>query len=148
MNIAPGRSIRKYEKSSPPIDGGGLTTLSSPTIVPATPRISFAASAALTVGGTPYWYSSVPVAPYATFGSEELAAGVVAALDGRYATLMANHGQIVAAPTLNMALLIAEEIEEQAAVYYGCLAIGGPNLLTDEQMAEIMTKFRSYGQKP
>ncbi|MES2034823.1 MAG: class II aldolase/adducin family protein [Pseudomonadota bacterium] len=93
-------------------------------------------------GGT-----SVPVAPYATFGSEELAAGVVEALDGRYATLMANHGQIVAAPTLNMALLIAEEIEEQAAVYYGCLAIGGPNLLSEDQMAEIMTKFRSYGQK-
>ncbi|MBP7705492.1 MAG: class II aldolase/adducin family protein [Caulobacter sp.] len=93
-------------------------------------------------GGT-----SVPVAPYATFGSLELADGVVDALDGRYATLMANHGQIVAAPSLSMALLIAEEIEEQAAVYYGCLAIGGPNLLNEEQMAEIMTKFRSYGQK-
>lgn len=91
--------------------------------------------------------STVPVAPYATFGSIELADAVVDALDGRYATLMANHGQIVAAPNLMMALLIAEEIEEQAAVYYGCLAIGGPNLLSDEQMAEIMTKFRSYGQK-
>jgi L-fuculose-phosphate aldolase len=91
--------------------------------------------------------ASVPVAPYATFGSLELADGVVDALDGRYATLMANHGQIVAAPSLSMALLIAEEIEEQAAVYYGCLAIGGPNLLNEEQMAEIMTKFRSYGQK-
>jgi len=91
--------------------------------------------------------ANVPVAPYATFGSEELADSVVEALDGRYATLMANHGQIVAAPTLNMALLIAEEIEEQAAVYWGCLAIGGPNLLSDGQMGEIMTKFRSYGQK-
>lgn len=94
-------------------------------------------------GGT-----SVPVAPYAAFGSEELAEAVVTALEGRYATLMANHGQIVAAPSLGMALSIAEEIEEQAAVYYGCLAIGGPNLLSDDQMAEIMTRFRSYGQKP
>lgn len=94
-------------------------------------------------GGT-----SVPVAPYAAFGSEELAEAVVTALEGRYATLMANHGQIVAAPSLNMALLIAEEIEEQAAVYYGCLAIGGPNLLSEDQMAEIMTRFRGYGQKP
>jgi L-fuculose-phosphate aldolase len=93
-------------------------------------------------GGT-----SVPVAPYATFGSEELAEAVVTALEGRYATLMANHGQIAAAPSLGMALAIAEEIEEQAAVYYGCLAIGGPNLLSDDQMAEIMTRFRSYGQK-
>ena len=90
---------------------------------------------------------SVPVAPYAAFGSEELAEGVVTALEGRYATLMANHGQIAVAPSLGMALAIAEEIEEQAAVYYGCLAIGGPNLLSEDQMAEIMTRFRSYGQK-
>ena len=91
--------------------------------------------------------ASVPVAPYATFGSEALADAVVTALQGRYAALMANHGQIAVAPSLSHALLIAEEIEEQAAVYWGCLAIGGPNLLSDDQMAEIMTKFRSYGQK-
>ena len=91
--------------------------------------------------------ASVPVAPYATFGSEALADAVVAALDGRNAALMANHGQIAVAPSLSHALLIAEEIEEQAAVYWGCLAIGGANLLSDDQMAEIMTKFRSYGQK-
>jgi L-fuculose-phosphate aldolase len=91
--------------------------------------------------------ASVPVAPYATFGSEDLADAVVAALDGRNAALMANHGQIAVAPSLSHALLIAEEIEEQAAVYWGCLAIGGANLLSDDQMAEIMTRFRSYGQK-
>jgi L-fuculose-phosphate aldolase len=91
--------------------------------------------------------ASVPVAPYATFGSEALADAVVAALDGRNAALMANHGQIAVAPSLSHALLIAEEIEEQAAVYWGCLAIGGPNLLSDDQMAEILTRFRSYGQK-
>jgi len=90
--------------------------------------------------------ASVPVAPYATFGSEALADAVVAALDGRYAALMANHGQIAVASSLGRALLIAEEIEEQAAVYWGCLAIGGPNVLSDAQMAEIMTQFRSYGQ--
>ena len=92
--------------------------------------------------------ASVPVAPYAAFGSEELADAVVAALDGRNAALMANHGQIAVAPSLSHALLIAEEIEEQAAVYWGCLAIGGPNLLSDDQMGKIMTRFRSYGQKP
>lgn len=90
--------------------------------------------------------ASVPVAPYATFGSEDLADAVVAALDGRNAALMANHGQIAVAPSLGHALLIAEEIEEQAAVYWGCLAIGGPNILSDAQMAEIMSQFRSYGQ--
>ena len=93
-------------------------------------------------GGT-----SVPVAPYATFGSPELAETVVEALDGRYAALMANHGQIVVAPSLDFALAIAEEIEEQAAVYWGTLAIGGPTLLAEDEMRTILQRFKSYGQR-
>jgi L-fuculose-phosphate aldolase len=93
-------------------------------------------------GGT-----SVPVAPYATFGSQELAQAVVEALDGRYAALMANHGQIVVAPSLDFALAIAEEIEEQAAVYWGTLAIGGPTLLAEAEMNTILQRFKSYGQR-
>lgn len=93
-------------------------------------------------GGT-----SVPVAPYATFGSSELAQTVVEALDGRYAALMANHGQIVVAPSLDFALAIAEEIEEQAAVYWGTLAIGGPTLLAEDEMHTILQRFKSYGQR-
>jgi L-fuculose-phosphate aldolase len=93
-------------------------------------------------GGT-----SVPVAPYATFGSAKLAEAVVETLDGRYAALMANHGQIVVAPNLDFALAIAEEIEEQAAVYWGTLAIGGPTLLADEEMGQILQRFKSYGQR-
>lgn len=92
-------------------------------------------------GGT-----TIPIAPYATFGSIELADAVADALEGRYACLMANHGQITVAPRLGQALAVAEEMEEQAAVYWGTLAIGGPNLLTNEQMAEIFDRFRSYGQ--
>jgi L-fuculose-phosphate aldolase len=89
---------------------------------------------------------SVPVAPYEPFGSAELAQGVVAALDGRFVCLMANHGQIAIAPNLWRALAIAEEIEEQAAIYWGALQIGGPALLTDEQMNEVLGRFRTYGQ--
>lgn len=91
--------------------------------------------------------SSVPVAPYATFGSAELAEAVVDTLDGRAAALMANHGQIVVARTLDAGLAIAEEIEEQAAIYWGTLAIGGPKLLSEDEMNLILTRFRSYGQK-
>jgi L-fuculose-phosphate aldolase len=90
---------------------------------------------------------AVPLAPYATFGSTELADHVADALDGGYACLMANHGLIVAAPGLERALFIAEEIEEQAAVYWGTLAIGGPTTLTPAQMDEIFRQFRNYGQK-
>jgi L-fuculose-phosphate aldolase len=72
---------------------------------------------------------------------------VVDTLDGRYAALMANHGQIVAAPNLDYALAIAEEVEEQAAVYWGTLAIGGPTLLADDEMIRILQRFKSYGQR-
>ena len=44
-------------------------------------------------------------------------------------------------------MAITEEIEEQAAVYWGTLAIGGPSLLADEEMDRILTRFRSYGQR-
>lgn len=91
--------------------------------------------------------ASVPVAPYATFGSDALADTVIETLGGRYAALMANHGQVVVAPSLDLALLIAEEIEEQAAVYWGTIALGGPVLLDNAEMARILDRFRSYGQK-
>jgi L-fuculose-phosphate aldolase len=90
--------------------------------------------------------SKVPLAPYATFGSVDLADAAVAALDGANAALMANHGQIAVARSLSRALAIAEEIEEQAAVYWGTLAIGGPNLLGEAEMARVLDQFRTYGQ--
>lgn len=91
--------------------------------------------------------ASVPVAPYATFGSEELAEGVARTLDGRFACLMANHGLIALGPGLPVAMAIAEEIEEQAAVYCGTLAIGGPKLLPGAEMERITRAFRQYGQR-
>ncbi len=92
--------------------------------------------------------ASIPLAPYATFGTDALADGVAAALDGGFACLMANHGLIVAASSLERALAIAEEVEEQAAVYWGTLAIGGPNLLSEAQMGEVFQQFQGYGQAP
>ena len=89
---------------------------------------------------------TIEVAPYHMFGSAELAEAVIETLDGRFACLMANHGQIALAPSLARALAIAEQVEEQAGVYWGTLAIGGPSLLTGEQMDDITTAFRGYGQ--
>ena len=91
--------------------------------------------------------AEIPLAPYHPFGSEELAAAVVDTLQGGYACLMANHGQIAAAASLSRALAIAEEVEEQAAVYWGTLAIGGPRLLSSLQMDGVLQRFRDYGQK-
>jgi len=91
--------------------------------------------------------ASIPLAPYATFGSSELADGMVETLAGRNAALMANHGQIALGPTLSRALAIAEEVEEQAAVYWGTLAIGGPVLLGAAEMTRVLELFKTYGQQ-
>lgn len=90
--------------------------------------------------------SSVPLAPYATFGSDELARSVVDTLDGRRACLMANHGLIAIGHDLRFAFAVAEEIEEQAAVYCGTLQIGRTVLLDEAEMARILTAFGGYGQ--
>lgn len=89
---------------------------------------------------------SVPVAPYATFGSDALAQAVAGTLGERRACLMANHGLIALGPNLRHALAIAEEIEEQAAVYWGTLAIGGPCLLGEQDMRDVLQAFAKYGQ--
>ncbi len=52
---------------------------------------------------------AIPVAPYATFGTAALAASVVAALEGRQAALMANHGSVAVGGTLDQA------VEQRAA---------------------------------
>jgi len=56
----------------------------------------------------------VPLVPYAPPGSAELAAGVAAAAPGHPVLLLANHGPVVAAATLDAAIDLAEELETAA----------------------------------
>ncbi|MGO4534765.1 class II aldolase/adducin family protein [Leifsonia sp. 2MCAF36] len=56
----------------------------------------------------------VPVVPYASPGSEELAAGVASAAPGHPVLLLANHGPIVAAASLDAAIDLVEELETAA----------------------------------
>ena len=88
--------------------------------------------------------STVPLAPYALFGSPALARAVIDTLDGGLACLMANHGLIALGRDVDRALVIAEQIEEQAAVYWGALLVGGPTLLSTAQMDEVFAQFESY----
>lgn len=90
---------------------------------------------------------TVPVAPYATFGTEALARSVVETLGEGRACLLANHGLIAAGADLQQALRVAEEVEELAAIYCGCLAIGGARVLSRDQMEEVQRAFAVYGQQ-
>lgn len=89
----------------------------------------------------------IPVVPYATFGTEELARVVGEGLTTRKACLMANHGQIATGASLGAALDLAANVEVLAEQYVKVLAIGGPVLLTDAQLAEAQARFATYGQQ-
>lgn len=84
---------------------------------------------------------------YATFGTEALSREAVAALEGRNGCLLANHGAITLAPTLDRALWLAVELETLAFQYHQALAIGGPVILSDAAIAEAAAKFADYGTK-
>ena len=89
----------------------------------------------------------IPLAGSARFGTEALSRETVAALGGTRACLLANHGQIALGTSLAEALVLAELVEEQARVYWGTLAIGGPVLLDSTQMADVLDAFTTYGQQ-
>lgn len=89
----------------------------------------------------------IPLADYATFGSRELSRANLDALAGSMACLLANHGQLATGSTLEGALKLAELVEELAHCYWGTLAIGGPHILDQSQLDEVMTAFAGYGQQ-
>jgi L-fuculose-phosphate aldolase len=91
--------------------------------------------------------TDIPCVPYATFGTEELAAHVANGLAQRNACLMANHGQIALGATLAAALELAAEVEILAEQYYKVLTLGQAHVLSDAEMAKVLERFKSYGQK-
>nr|WP_274607346.1 class II aldolase/adducin family protein [Paracraurococcus ruber] len=86
-------------------------------------------------------------AAYATFGTQALAEACVAALDGRKAALLANHGVVALGGTLAGAKALAEEVENLARQYLALRAAGlDPVLLTAAEMAEVFEQFGDYGR--
>lgn len=88
----------------------------------------------------------VPLAPYATFGSDALAENIVASIGDYNAVLLANHGLVAVGHDLAKAFNTAEEIELVARIYYQAKSLGEPVLVDDEEMKVVTEKFRSYGQ--
>jgi L-fuculose-phosphate aldolase len=90
----------------------------------------------------------VRCAGYANFGTAALSALALEALDGRNACLLANHGMVVFAPSLERAMWLATELETLARQYIASLALGGPVLLTAAEIAEAAASFGPYGLRP
>ena len=86
----------------------------------------------------------VPLAPYATFGTQALSDNILSVLGDYRACLLENHGLITLGTDLNQAFDIAEELELVAQIYIQAKAIGEPKLLDKQQMVEVLEKFKTY----
>lgn len=96
-------------------------------------------------GGT-----TIRCADYATFGTQALSDAALAALEGRMACLLGQHGQIALGRTLEEALWMATEVETLSRLYVQALAIGEPPVLPDEEMERVIAQMKrmSYGLGP
>ena len=83
----------------------------------------------------------IRVAPYATFGTLELAEHVLAALEGRSAALMASHGVVTLGSTADEAVERALVLEFCCEVYWRAAAIGAPRLLSREALDAAAAAF-------
>lgn len=90
--------------------------------------------------------SDIRCAAYATFGTQELSARAVRALEGRTACLLAHHGMIAVGDSLKSALALAVEVETLAEMYWRALQIGEPATLAADEMATVLEKFTTYGK--
>jgi L-fuculose-phosphate aldolase len=91
----------------------------------------------------------LPCAPYATYGSAELAGHVAATLGAAgMACLMANHGAVALGRDLASACTLALDVEWFCGVHRRARQLGAPVVLDDAEVARVATLFRTYGQPP
>lgn len=91
--------------------------------------------------------STIPCAPYVTFGTPELAEKAVAACGESKAVLLANHGMLAVGSSLADAFGLAENTEFVAELQWRTMCAGGPKVLSSEDMDKVMERFKTYGQK-
>jgi len=84
-------------------------------------------------------------APYATFGTQALSQVAVAALDGRRACLLGQHGMIALGATLDAALALAVEVEALARIYLAALVLGEPPVLPGDEIDRVLEQMRKMG---
>lgn len=90
----------------------------------------------------------VRVAPYASFGTQELADGVCAALQGRGGALMSNHGAVTIGPTLDKALGLLPYLEYICEIQLRAMATGARvKTLPDDEITRMVGAMAGYGRQ-
>ncbi|MGW3194990.1 class II aldolase/adducin family protein [Streptomyces sp. NPDC001118] len=110
------------------------------TLVPELPLVHYMAA---TLGGP------VRVAPYATYGTDELAENMLRALTDRTGCLLQNHGTITYGATLDQAYDRTAQLEWMCHLWLTASSIPGltPSLLTETQLTEAAARLKGYGQR-
>lgn len=91
----------------------------------------------------------VPVVPYATYGSPELARNAVRGLRDSSGCLLANHGAVTIGPDLASAQVKTIYLEWLSEVYLRASSAGTPRLLDHEEVKRVTEKITTtYGQSP
>lgn len=88
----------------------------------------------------------VRVAPYATYGSPELAENSVRAMEGRFGAILQNHGATTYGDSLAKAYTRSIYLEWMCRMYHQARLLGEPNILPDAEIALVARKLQSYGQ--
>ncbi|GGY36587.1 class II aldolase/adducin family protein [Streptomyces djakartensis] len=109
------------------------------TLVSELPLIHYMAAA---LGGP------VRVAPYAAYGTDELAGNMLRALAGRSGCLLRNHGTVTHGTSLDQAYDRTAQLEWMCRLWLTAASVPGlsPSLLSREQLAEVEERLRGYGQ--
>lgn len=91
---------------------------------------------------------AIRVAPFAVFGSAELAAETLTALEGKTAALLANHGAVTHGPTLEAAVDNALLLEWACGLYVRAATLGAPRVLDPAQQDAVVAAAvgRGYGR--
>jgi len=89
--------------------------------------------------------NSIRCSAYALFGTQALSNEAIKALEDRKACLLANHGLIVVGRDVEDALNMTREIERLCEQYVYALQIGSPTILSNQEMDEVIDRFKSYG---
>ena len=87
---------------------------------------------------------TVRVAPYTTFGSDGLAGAASAALEGRFAALLQNHGAVVYGASIDEAYDRALLLEWLAEVYWRARLAGSPRILSDAELDAVREAARQH----
>lgn len=89
----------------------------------------------------------VTCAEYALPGTKQLADNAVAALNGRKAALLANHGAVCWGKNLDDALIVAEVLEKAAQIAVICESCGGAVVLPDEDIKVMHDFYKKHYSK-